>query len=164
MSRAQSGEPDSGRKAPAPADKSEPSANSTPDDLQTATFGGGCFWCTEAVFQRLKGVKSVVSGYSGGNVPNPTYKQVSSGLTGHAEVVQVTFDPKVISYKDLLEIFWQSHDPTTLNRQGPDVGTQYRSAIFYVDSAQRRSALAFIAQLNARHVYPAPIALAAKRT
>ena len=99
--------------------------------LDTATFGTGCFWCTEAIFQQLKGVKKVTSGYSGGHVPNPTYKEVCDGTTGHAEVIQLLYDPKEISYDELLEVFWQTHDPTTLNRQGNDVGTQYRSAIFY---------------------------------
>jgi len=98
--------------------------------LEVATLGGGCFWCIEAVFQRIDGVETVVSGYSGGHVPNPTYEHVCSGTTGHAEVVQITFDPKKISYSDILDIFWHSHDPTTLNRQGNDVGTQYRSVIF----------------------------------
>src|SRR5687768_4632340 len=93
--------------------------------LEKATFGSGCFWCTEAVFDELAGVESAVSGYSGGHVPNPTYEQVCTGFTGHAEVIQVTYDPKKISYAELLEIFWQTHDPTTLNRQGPDAGTQY---------------------------------------
>lgn len=107
---------------------------------QRITFGGGCFWCLEAVFQRLNGVKSVVSGYSGGAVPNPTYKQVCTGETGHAEVVQLEFDPQKISYDKLLEVFWAAHDPTTLNRQGADVGTQYRSVIFYENDEQRVAA------------------------
>jgi peptide-methionine (S)-S-oxide reductase len=107
------------------------------DHLAKATFGGGCFWCTEAVFQRLEGVESVVSGYAGGHVKNPTYRQVTTGNTGHAEVIQITFDPKLISYEMLLEIFWKTHDPTTLNRQGNDVGTQYRSVVFYHDEQQR---------------------------
>jgi peptide-methionine (S)-S-oxide reductase len=99
--------------------------------LEKATFGAGCFWCIEAVFQRIKGVKSVISGYSGGKVENPTYEEVCSGRTGHAEVVQITFDPKVISYEEILDVFWKVHDPTSLNRQGPDEGTQYRSIILY---------------------------------
>jgi peptide-methionine (S)-S-oxide reductase len=107
---------------------------------ELATLGGGCFWCLEAVFERFEGVKSVTSGYAGGRVANPTYKQVCSGSTGHAEVVQVAFDPARISYADILEIFWQAHDPTTLNRQGPDEGTQYRSVIFYHSAAQRETA------------------------
>jgi peptide-methionine (S)-S-oxide reductase len=109
--------------------------------LQIATVGGGCFWCTEAIFQEIKGVEKVVSGYSGGNVPGkPTYREVCSGLTGHAEVVQVTFDPNVISYKDILVIFMTTHDPTTLNRQGGDHGTQYRSVVFYHDDSQKEIA------------------------
>ncbi len=107
---------------------------------EIATFGAGCFWCVEAVFQQLKGVERVVSGYAGGKVERPTYRQVCTGATGHAEAVQITFDPEVISYADLLEVFWRTHDPTTLNRQGADVGTQYRSAIFYHDDAQRATA------------------------
>ncbi len=107
------------------------------DKLQVATFGGGCFWCVEAVFQELEGVEKVVSGYSGGQVPNPTYKAVCSGRTGHAEVVQVWFDPQVISYETLVQVFFTTHDPTTLNRQGNDVGTQYRSVIFYHDEEQK---------------------------
>ena len=99
-------------------------------DVDTATFAAGCFWCVEAVFQNLKGVKSVVSGYAGGSVVNPTYEQVCSGTTGHAEACQIAYDPKQISFPELLEIFWKTHDPTTLNRQGNDTGTQYRSAIF----------------------------------
>ena len=110
------------------------------EGLEKATFGAGCFWCVEATFQRLKGVKSVVSGYAGGTVENPTYEEVCSGKTGHIEVVQITFNHKVISYEELLDIFWKAHDPTSLNRQGPDVGTQYRSAIFYHDEEQKRIA------------------------
>ncbi|TYA69915.1 peptide-methionine (S)-S-oxide reductase MsrA [Seonamhaeicola marinus] len=109
--------------------------------LQLATFGGGCFWCTEAMFRELNGVEKVVSGYTGGNAPGkPTYKEVCSGLTGHAEVVQITFDENLISYEELLTIFMTTHDPTTLNRQGADVGTQYRSAIFYHNDAQKQIA------------------------
>lgn len=108
--------------------------------MQFATLAGGCFWCTEAIFKRLKGVDSVTSGYTGGEMKSPSYGQVSSGKTGHAEAVQIKFDPKIISYNKLLEIFWVIHDPTTLNRQGPDVGTQYRSAIFYHDDEQRKIA------------------------
>ncbi len=110
-------------------------------NLQLATFGGGCFWCTEAVFQEVKGVEKVVSGYSGGNVPGyPTYREICSGLTGHAEVIQVTFDSNIISYEDILVIFMTTHDPTTLNRQGGDKGTQYRSVIYYHDDAQKEIA------------------------
>lgn len=111
-----------------------------PDKLEQAIFGAGCFWCVEAVFQNLKGVHRVESGYAGGKVANPTYREVCSGKTGHAEVAQISFDPAVISFEELLEVFWHSHDPTTLNRQGADVGTQYRSAIFYHNEAQRAAA------------------------
>lgn len=109
--------------------------------FETATFGGGCFWCTEAIFKRLKGVKSVVSGYSGGALDNPTYESVSSGITGHAEAVSIRFDPDVICYKKLLDVFWATHDPTTLNRQGNDIGTQYRSVIFYYNARQKAEAV-----------------------
>jgi peptide-methionine (S)-S-oxide reductase len=119
------------------ATKKEPSA---PPKIEEATFGSGCFWCAEAVFQQLKGVESVVSGYSGGTLKNPTYEQVSTDLTGHAEVVHITFDPDVISYDDLLEVFWKSHDPTKLNEQGPDHGTRYRSVIFYHSDEQKELA------------------------
>lgn len=124
-----------------------------PDDLETATLGSGCFWCTEAVYLEVKGVRSVVSGYTGGKVKNPTYREVCSGLTGHAEVVQVKFDPKVVSYESILEIFWNTHDPTTLNRQGADEGTQYRSAIFYHSEDQRKVAEAYKAQLEKSGVF-----------
>jgi peptide-methionine (S)-S-oxide reductase len=118
------------------------SSNSSSQDssLQLATFGGGCFWCVEAVFERLPGVKSVTSGYAGGGSMNPDYHQVCSGMTGHAEVVQIEFDPAETSFEKLLEIFWQAHDPTTLNQQGADVGTQYRSIILFHDEAQRETA------------------------
>lgn len=121
--------------------------------LDTITFGSGCFWCTEAVFQSLEGVYSAVSGYMGGQTDNPTYKEVCSGTTGHAEVVQVTYDPAVITYEELLEAFWSSHDPTTLNRQGNDVGTQYRSVIFYHCQEQRDAAVAIKADLISRRVF-----------
>ena len=112
-----------------------------PKNIQIATVGGGCFWCTEAVFQEVKGIEKVVSGYSGGNVPgHPTYREICSGLTGHAEVIQITFDAEVISYEDILVIFMTTHDPTTLNRQGADRGTQYRSVIFYHDDNQKQIA------------------------
>ncbi|MFC0606011.1 peptide-methionine (S)-S-oxide reductase MsrA [Winogradskyella pulchriflava] len=118
-------------------------------NLQIATVGGGCFWCTEAVFQEVKGVEKVVSGYSGGNVPgHPTYREICSGLTGHAEVVQITFDANVISYEDILVIFMTTHDPTTLNRQGADRGTQYRSVIFYHDAKQKEIAEIVIKELS----------------
>ena len=107
---------------------------------KTAVFGGGCFWCTEAVFKSLKGVEQVLPGYSGGDIPNPTYEAVSSGSTGHAEVIQITFDPQIISYKTLLEVFFKLHDPTTLNKQGNDEGTQYRSVIFYENETQKSQA------------------------
>jgi len=110
-------------------------------DLETATLAGGCFWCTEAVFKRLKGVERVIPGYAGGHVDNPSYEEVCTGATGHAEAIQVTFDPAAIPYEKLLEVFWHLHDPTTLNRQGADVGTQYSSAIFYHTEQQREAAL-----------------------
>jgi peptide-methionine (S)-S-oxide reductase len=113
-----------------------------------AVFGGGCFWCTEAVFDELRGVKSVVSGYAGGSTKNPTYEEVCGGRTGHAEVIKIEFDPGEIAFKDLLTVFFATHDPTTLNRQGNDVGTQYRSAIFYANEDQKRDAEAFIKELN----------------
>ena len=112
--------------------------NNSTNHLEVATLGGGCFWCTEAVFQMLPGVKSVTSGYAGGTKENPTYKEVCTGNTGHAEVIQIKYDPKVISYEKLLETFWEAHDPTTLDRQGPDSGTQYRSIILYSNEAQGR--------------------------
>jgi peptide-methionine (S)-S-oxide reductase len=120
----------------------------TIQDKEVAVFGGGCFWCTEAVFQMLRGVSSVLPGYSGGNLPNPTYEQVCSGNTGHAECTKVEFDPSQITYRDLLTVFFGSHDPTTLNRQGNDVGTQYRSVIFYTTSEQKKIAEDFIQELN----------------
>jgi peptide-methionine (S)-S-oxide reductase len=125
--------------------------------LDTATVAGGCFWCLEAIFERVAGVERVVSGYVGGTVPNPTYEDVCSGTTGHAEAVQITFDPAVVSYRELLEIFFAFHDPTTLNRQGPDVGTQYRSAIFYHDDEQARTSRAVIADLEAKRTFGARI-------
>ena len=125
--------------------------------LALATFGNGCFWCTEAIFQRLKGVSKVVSGYTGGKVKNPTYKEVCTGLTGHAEAIQITYDPKVISYPELLEVFWQTHDPTTLNRQGADVGTQYRSAIFYHTDEQKKLADEYKKKLTESGAFDDPI-------
>jgi peptide-methionine (S)-S-oxide reductase len=125
--------------------------------LAKATFGGGCFWCTEAVYAQIKGVKSVTSGYIGGQVPNPTYQQVCTGLTGHAEAVEIVYDPAVVPYEKLLEIFFATHDPTTLNRQGPDHGTQYRSGVFYHDEDQKQIAQEVIAKLNAARVFPGPI-------
>jgi len=123
----------------------------------TATFAGGCFWCTEAVYAELKGVKSVTSGYLGGAVPNPTYKDVCTGQTGHAEAIQIEYDPAVVSFQKLLEVFFATHDPTTLNRQGADVGTQYRSGIFYHDDEQKRVAEEVIMKLNEARVFPGPI-------
>jgi len=122
-----------------------------------ATFANGCFWCTEAVFTRLKGVLSVMPGYSGGHVQNPTYEQVSSGTTGHAEALQIEYDPAVISYETLLSVFFATHDPTTLNRQGNDTGEQYRSVIFYHDGEQHTTAERIIDQLDADHTFSAPI-------
>ena len=124
---------------------------------ETATFGEGCFWCTEAVFQRLKGVIKVESGYSGGDFPDPTYEEVCSGKTGHAECSQITFDPAIISYAELLEVFWKTHDPTTLNRQGNDVGTQYRSVIFYHNDEQKRLAEKSRYVLDSAKVWNSPI-------
>jgi peptide-methionine (S)-S-oxide reductase len=121
--------------------------------LAQATFAAGCFWCTEAVFKRLKGVISVVSGYTGGHTDQPTYEDVSTGQTGHAEAIQITFDPEVISYAKLLDVFWHLHDPTTLNRQGNDVGTQYRSAIFYHDAKQKKIAEESKAKADASGLY-----------
>ncbi|MFN3839968.1 MAG: peptide-methionine (S)-S-oxide reductase MsrA [Cyclobacteriaceae bacterium] len=126
-------------------------------NLSVATFGSGCFWCTEAIFQRVKGVEKVQSGYSGGKVKNPTYKEVCSGLTGHAEVIQITYDPATITFDELLEIFWQTHDPTTLNRQGADVGTQYRSVIFYHNPEQKRLAELYKKKLDESGAFNSPI-------
>jgi peptide-methionine (S)-S-oxide reductase len=128
-----------------------------PPNCELATLGGGCFWCLEAAFEQVKGVERVESGYAGGGVNNPTYEQVCTGRTGHAEVVQVAFDPKAISYREILEIFFVIHDPTTLNRQGGDVGTQYRSAIFYHSPAQKETAEKLIAELTAEKAYNLPI-------
>ena len=124
---------------------------------EIATLAGGCFWCLEAVFEQLRGVQKVESGYAGGSAPSPTYQQVCSGRTGHAEVVRVAFDPKTISYQEILDVFFATHDPTTLNRQGTDVGTQYRSAIFYHTPAQKEIAERRIAELNAAKIWDAPI-------
>jgi len=120
---------------------------------QTAVLGGGCFWCVEAAFNQLQGVQRVVSGYMGGRTQNPTYEQVCSGRTGHVEVAEITFDPEVISYEDILEVFFTAHDPTTLNRQGNDVGEQYRSVIFYRDEEQRKTALKVIDELTKEHAF-----------
>jgi peptide-methionine (S)-S-oxide reductase len=125
--------------------------------MSIATFGNGCFWCTEAVFQDLKGVSKVVSGYAGGKINNPTYREVCSGTTGHAEVLQITFDTNIISFSELLEVFWKTHDPTTLNRQGNDVGTQYRSAIFYHDENQKLEAEKYKRELDKSGAFDKPI-------
>jgi len=129
----------------------------TPHRTEVATLGGGCFWCLEAVFDELKGVEKVESGYSGGTVPHPSYRQVCTGTTGHAEVVQITFDPSEISYREILEVFFAIHDPTTLNRQGADVGPQYRSVIFYHSPQQKAIAEGVIAELEAEHLWSDPI-------
>ena len=127
------------------------------DGLATAYFGNGCFWCTEAVFQLLDGVASVRSGYSGGETPDPDYRSVCTGLTGHAECLEIIYDPSIISFEDLLEVFWKTHDPTTLNRQGNDAGTQYRSVIFYMSETQKETARAFMEQLNGSGSFTKPI-------
>ena len=125
--------------------------------LAKATFAGGCFWCTEAVYAELKGVKSVTSGYIGGQVPNPTYKQVCTGMTGHAEAIEIEYDPAVVPFEKLLEVFFATHDPSTLNQQGADMGTQYRSGVFYHDAEQKRIAEEVIAKLDAARVFPRKI-------
>jgi len=127
------------------------------NNLDTATFGAGCYWCVEAIFQQLKGVDTVVSGFTGGTVKNPSYEAVCNGTTGHAEVIQITYDPKIISFKELLEVFWSSHDPTTLNRQGYDVGTQYRSAIFYHSEEQKKLAEEYKKKLNEENAFDNPV-------
>ena len=129
----------------------------SPDEREVATLGGGCFWCLEAVFEQLQGVEHVVSGYAGGDVVDPSYKQVCRGNTGHAEVVQVTFDPQVITFSEILEVFFDVHDPTTLNRQGADVGPQYRSAIFYHDQRQKEIAEEMIEDLDEQGLWDSPI-------
>ena len=133
------------------------SIDAVPAGKAVATLAGGCFWCLEAVFDGMKGVESVESGYMGGKTPKPTYEAVCGGDTGHAEVVRITFDPAVVSYREMLEVFFVIHDPTTLNRQGNDVGTQYRSAIYYHTPEQKADAEAVIARLNAEKLYPKPI-------
>jgi peptide-methionine (S)-S-oxide reductase len=125
--------------------------------IETATFANGCFWCTEAVFQQLKGVEKVTSGYSGGHIENPTYEEVCNKKTGHAECLQIEYDPAKISFDELLEVFWKTHDPTTLNRQGNDVGPQYRSVIFYHNAEQKEKAEKYKAALNASGIFDAPI-------
>ena len=131
--------------------------NGSTTNTDTATFGTGCFWCTEAIFQELDGVIKSTSGYSGGHVANPSYKDVCTGTTGHAEVIQVVYDPKKISYDELLEVFWKTHDPTTLNRQGNDVGTQYRSVIFYRNAEQKEKAEKYKAELDKSGAFDNPI-------
>ena len=126
-------------------------------NTEIATLGSGCFWCTEAIFQELKGVEKVESGYMGGELKNPTYKDICTGETGHAEVCQITFDPEIISFTELLEVFWQVHNPTTLNRQGADVGTQYRSAIFYHNEEQKKTAKELLEELDKSEAYNDPI-------
>jgi len=125
--------------------------------FEIATFGGGCFWCVEAVFQRMKGVDTVISGYSGGSIDNPTYKQICTGTTGHAEVIQIYFDPNTVTFEELLEVFFNTHDPTTLNRQGNDVGTQYRSVIFYHSEKQKAIAETYKQQVDKQGVYKSPL-------
>ena len=124
---------------------------------ELATLAGGCFWCLEAVYKEMRGVERVVSGYAGGHVERPTYREVCEGTTGHAEVVQITFDPSAVSYRELLEVFFTIHDPTTLNRQGADVGTQYRSAVFYHSPEQRETAEQVIAEMDGAHIWDSPI-------
>lgn len=152
---------DGAKSPPAAAEAPEADAKKTdtpkPAKTETATFGGGCFWCTEAVFERVPGVKSVVSGYSGGLVPNPTYQQVCTGSTGHAEVVQLEFDPDKVSYEAILKVFWTTHDPTTLNAQGPDFGTQYRSIILYHSDDQKKAAQKVYQEMKAKRTYRSPI-------
>jgi peptide-methionine (S)-S-oxide reductase len=131
--------------------------NAQKQKLEKATFGNGCFWCSEAVFQRLKGVETVKSGYEGGDVVNPSYEDVCTGTTGHAEVIELTYDPAKISYEELLEVFWKTHDPTTLNRQGADVGTQYRSVVFYHNDAQKALAEKYKKELNVKNAFGKPI-------
>jgi peptide-methionine (S)-S-oxide reductase len=135
----------------------QPMQNKDLSKFEIATFGGGCFWCTEAVFQRMKGVDTVISGYSGGKTENPTYKEICTGTTGHAEVVQIYFDPTIVSYEELLEVFFNTHDPTTLNRQGNDIGTQYRSVIFYHSEKQKEIAEAYKAQIDKQGIYKNPL-------
>lgn len=144
-----SGEPGSG---PTEREKGKPMGN-----YETATFGGGCFWCTEAVFLELKGVEKVTSGYSGGQVPNPTYEQIGTGTTGHAEAIQIEYDPEKVKFSELLEVHFKTHDPTTLNRQGADVGTQYRSVVFYHDQEQKKITEQVIKALNAEGAYDDPL-------
>lgn len=152
------GKVDATKKAQEPDPKAEPAAEEPkPRKLEEATFGAGCFWCTEAVFERVKGVERVVSGFSGGQFANPSYDLVLTGQTGHAEVCQITFDSSVITFPELLEIFWKTHDPTTLNAQGPDFGTQYRSVVFYHTVEQKEQAEFYLRKLNEAGVYNSPV-------
>lgn len=146
-----------GQNKPAANKQSIKMENKDLSKLNIATFGGGCFWCVEAVFQLMQGVDTVVSGYSGGNIENPTYKQISTGTTGHAEVIQIYFNPEVVSYEELLEVFFNTHDPTTLNKQGNDVGTQYRSVIFYHSEKQKETAIAYKQQIEKSGVFSSPV-------
>lgn len=143
---------------PGNCNKTIKSMNET--EFELATFGGGCFWCVEAIFEQVKGVQSAVSGYSGGTVKNPSYREVCTGRTGHAEVVQIKFNPKIISYYELLEIFFKTHDPTTLNRQGADIGTQYRSVIFYHTEKQKDQAEEIVSELDSAGIWNGPIVTA----
>jgi peptide-methionine (S)-S-oxide reductase len=144
--------------APMPDSFPEPPKSQDPQDgPQLATFGGGCFWCTEAYFLQISGVKQVVSGYAGGHVVNPTYEQVCSGTTGHAECIQITYDPSLVRYSELLEVFWRTHDPTTKNRQGNDEGPQYRSVVFTHTPAQKAVAEDYLRKIEEAKVYPAPV-------
>lgn len=143
--------------APTTMDRPAPDTLIDVTGTDTAVFGAGCFWCVEAVFAELKGVRSVTPGYAGGRMKDPDYKSVCTGTTGHAEVARIVFDPAVISFDELLEVFWQTHDPTTRDRQGHDVGSQYRSAVFYLDVEQRAKAEGYKARLDASGAFPAPI-------
>jgi peptide-methionine (S)-S-oxide reductase len=147
------------QKAPTtkPTKKMDQATTINNEKMDTATFANGCFWCTEAIFEELKGVASAVSGYTGGHTENPTYKEVCNGTTGHAECIQITFDPSIISYDELLEVFWKTHDPTTLNRQGNDIGTQYRSAIFYHSEEQKQKAAHYKKELDESGAWSNPI-------
>ena len=126
-------------------------------EIKKAILGGGCFWCTEAVYKELNGIIDVVPGYSGGNIKNPAYREVCTGKTGHAEVVQITYDPEIVSYKEILEVFFMTHDPTTLNRQGNDVGTQYRSAVFYHDEEQKKTAEEVVSNFEKENIFDHPV-------
>ena len=137
--------------------KTDQDSKTAQKTTEKATFGAGCFWCVEAVFDQLDGVSSVTSGYTGGELPNPTYEQICTGLTGHAEVIQVAYDPEVISFAKLLEVFWKTHDPTTLNQQGNDVGTQYRSAVFYHNEEQLKQASEYMKKLNDENAFGVPV-------